>query len=153
MLLLMLFFNFQSNLFSFILLWRGSHFFPAFNMEILVVYYMSSVNNWLTSVLCFCESCHTMLIGIVNHVLLRNAAAAGIAHIYICGFIKKKLWLIVSVKTSFPHEDCKKLKNQSSGIFLLLCFMPTTTWLRLGKLQGKLVLSAVIVGTYTVVQK
>lgn len=71
-------------------------------MEILVVNNMSSVNNWLTSVLCFCESCHMILIGMVNHVLLRNTAAAGIAHIYICGFIKK-LQLIISVKTSFPH--------------------------------------------------
>lgn len=71
-------------------------------MEILVVYNMRSVNNWLTSVLCFCESCHMILIGMVNHVLLRNAAAAEIAHIYICGFIKK-LQLILSVKTSFPY--------------------------------------------------
>lgn len=71
-------------------------------MEILIVYNMSSVNNWLTSVLCFCEPCHMILIGMVDHVLLRNAAAAGIAHIYICGFIKK-LQLIISVKTSFPH--------------------------------------------------
>lgn len=71
-------------------------------MEILVVYSMSSLNNWLTSVLCFCESCHMILIGMVNHVLLRNAAAAGIAHIYICGFIKK-LQLLISVKMSFSH--------------------------------------------------
>lgn len=71
-------------------------------MEILVVYNMSSVNNWLTCMLCFCESCHMILIGMVNHVLLRNAAAAGIAHIYICGFIKK-LQLFISVKTLFPR--------------------------------------------------
>lgn len=75
-------------------------------MEILVVYYMSSVNNWLTSVLCFCESCHMILFGMVNHVLLRNAAA-GIAHIYICGFIKK-LQLSISVKTtSFSNNIVK----------------------------------------------
>lgn len=65
-------------------------------MEILVVYSMSSPNNWLTSVLCFSESCHMILIGRVNHVLLRNAAA-GIAHIYICGFIKK-LQILIGVK-------------------------------------------------------
>jgi len=80
---------------------KRKSFFPAFNMEIFVVYNMSSVNNWLTSVLCFCESCHVILIGMVNHVLLRNAAA-GIAHIYIRGFIIK-IKLIISVKTSFPH--------------------------------------------------
>lgn len=81
---------------------KRKSFSPAFNLEILVVYSMSSPNNWLTSVLCFCESCHMILIGMVNHVLLRNAAAAGIAHIYICGFIKK-LQLLISVKMSFSH--------------------------------------------------
>lgn len=43
---------------------------------------MNSVNNWLTSVLCFCESRYMIFIGMINRVLLRNADA-GFAHIYI----------------------------------------------------------------------
>lgn len=82
MLLLMLFLIFRAI--SFHLYFCAEEIiFPSFQHGNLVAH--NSVNNWLTSVLCFCESCHMILIGMVNQVLLRNAAA--IAHIYLCGFL------------------------------------------------------------------